>query len=585
MGDDRMTERLYRWTKQRLRQQLAVVQGDQAPSLVLKQANYLNFARRKWLKANIWIAGDRIVYVGNEMPANLTDTEIVDCENKRVVPGYIEHHAHPFQLYNPHSFGKYASSRGTTTLINDNMMFFLHLEKKKALTLIEALDELPTSMYWWARYDAQTELRDEEPLSNSKMKEWLEHPLVVQGGELTSWPKVLNGDDSTLHWMQETTRLRKPIEGHLPGASEKTLAQMALLGVTCDHEAMTGEEAVRRLDLGYTTSLRHSSIRPDLPRLLKEMQELGVDYFERCLMTTDGSPPSFYENGVMDHLIKIALESGVDSIDAYAMASYNAAKYYHLDHKLGMIAPGRIAHLNILDDVSNPKPRSVIAKGQWVVKEGMYCCDSMESFPWEKFGVKPFELNWDLTEDDLHFSMPMGIEMTNAVILKPYQVSVEGTTGVLSCDHDESFFVMIDKNGKWHISTMIKGFATHVSGFASSFSNTGDIILIGKNVADMVAAFRALKEQGGGMALVEDGEVIGRIELELMGILSNKTMEGVMEDEKNMVKLLRDRGYKFEDPIYSLLFFSATHLPYIRVTQRGIYDVKKKTVLFPAIMR
>ncbi|WP_332633284.1 adenine deaminase C-terminal domain-containing protein [Halalkalibacter flavus] len=579
-----MTERLYRWTKQRLRQQLAVVKGEKSPSLVLRNATYLNFARRKWLTANIWISEDRIVYVGNEMPATLTNTEIVDCDNKLVVPGYIEHHAHPFQLYNPHSFAKYASGRGTTTLINDNLMFFLHLEKKKALTLIEALDELPASMYWWSRYDAQTELRDEEPLTNSKMKEWLEHPLVLQGGELTSWPKVLEGDDSTLHLMQETTRLRKPIEGHLPGASERTLAQMALLGVTCDHEAMTGEEAVRRLDLGYTTSLRHSSIRPDLPKLLKEMQELGVDYFERCLMTTDGSPPAFYEKGVMDQLIKIALESGLDPIDAYSMASYNVAKYYHIDHKLGMIAPGRIAHINILDDINNPLPSSVLAKGKWVVRDGEHI-DQFGDFPWEDYGIEPFKIDWNLSEDDLHFSMAMGIEMTNSVILKPYQIPIESTDKVLSTNHDESFFVMMDKYGKWHIATMIKGFATHVSGFASSFSNTGDVILIGKNVSDMIAAFNALKEQGGGMTLVEDGKLIGQIQLEIFGTLSKKSMEGVMEDEKKFVTLLRDRGYKFEDPIYSLLFFSSTHLPYIRVTQRGIYDVKKKTVLFPAIMR
>lgn len=584
MGDDQMTERLYRWTKKRLRQQLAVVQGERAPSLVLKNATYLNHARRKWLKANIWIAEDRIVYVGKEMPPVITDTEIVDCSQSRVVPGYIEHHAHPFQLYNPHSFAKYASARGTTTLINDNMLFFLYLEKKKALTLIDALDELPASMYWWCRYDAQTELRNEEPFSHSKMKEWLEHPLVLQGGELTSWPKVLTGDDSILHWMQETTRLRKPIEGHLPGASERTLAQMALLGVTCDHESMTGEEVVRRLDLGYTTSLRHSSIRPDLPKLLKEMQELGVDYFDRCLLTTDGSPPSFYEDGVMDQLIRIAIESGLDPIDAYAMASYNVAKYYQLDYKLGMIAPGRIAHLNILDSIENPTPRSVLAKGQWIVRDGRQC-EGFETFPWEKFGVGPLEINWELSENDLHFSMPMGLEMVNAVILKPYQIPIECTDRTLSTEHDESFFVMLDKKGKWLITTMIKGFATHVSGFASSFSNTGDIILIGKSVADMVAAFRALKEQGGGMTLVEDGQVIGSIPLQLFGAVSIKPMQGVMEEEKTFVKLLRERGYKHEDPIYSLLFFSSTHLPYIRVTQRGIYDVKKKTVLFPAIMR
>lgn len=95
--------------------------------------------------------------------------------------------------------------------------------------MIEKLEEMPASMYWWARYDPQTELQSEAHFTNSRMKAWLEHHLVVQGGELTSWPKVLEGDDSTLHWMQETSRLRKPIEGHLPGASERTLSQILCL--------------------------------------------------------------------------------------------------------------------------------------------------------------------------------------------------------------------------------------------------------------------------------------------------------------------------------------------------------------------
>ncbi len=194
-------------------------------------------------------------------------------------------------------------------------------------------------------------------------------------------------------------------------------------------------------------------------------------------------------------------------------------------------------------------------------------------------------MDWDLEEDELHFSMPMGIEMVNSVILKPYRISVEASHESLSVNHDESFFVMIDRHGKWQITTMIKGFATHVKGFASSFTVTGDIILIGKCISDMVKAFYALKEQGGGLTLVEDGSVIGRIPLEIFGMLSRKPMEELIVEEEEFVSQLRERGYKHEDPIYSMLFFSSTHLPYIRVTQQGIYDVKKKTLLFPAIMR
>ncbi len=581
-----VAERFERWTKKQIRTQLQILRGEVAPTICLTNATYLNSVRKQWLQANIWIYKDRIIYVGNDMPIKMDTTEVVDCSNSYLVPGYIEHHAHPFQLYNPHSLAEYASVRGTTTLINDNMVWFLNTDKKKALTVIGDLDsKLPTSMFWWARYDAQTELNhEEEVFSYSTMKAWLEHPLVVQGGELTAWPKVLNGDDSLLHWMQETKRLSKPIEGHLPGASERTLTQMALLGVSSDHEAMTGKEALMRLDLGYTTSLRHSSIRPDLPKLISELLEAGLDDFSRVLMTTDGSTPSFYEQGFMDLLISIAIEHGVRIEDAYAMASYNVARHYHLDDCIGMIAPGRFAHINILEKQSNPTPTSVLAKGQWVRRDGVDCYPAID-FPWEEYGVAPLKIDWQLTRDDMHFSMPLGVEMVNAVILKPYQITIDVTKNEIPAESEESFFMMIDRNGRWLINTVIKNFAETVSGFACSYSNSGDIIIIGKNKTDMLVAFEQLKKQQGGIVLIEKGEVINSIKLDIYGVMSRSKMEQVIEEEKQLVAMLKDRGYMFDDPIYSLLFFSSTHLPYIRITQRGIFDVKKKTVLFPSIMR
>ncbi|MDQ0300477.1 adenine deaminase [Salibacterium salarium] len=578
-------QQLFPWNKETLRRQLSVIRGEAAPTLILKNATYLSSARKAWLDGHIWIYEDRIVYAGKEWPALTEGTEIVDCTGKRIVPGYIEPHAHPFQLYNPHTFAEYASLRGTTTLINDNMFFFLNIEKGKALTLIEDLEKLPTSMYWWARYDAQTELEEEDAIfSPSDMKAWLEHPLVLQGGELTSWPKVMTGDDTVLHWMQYTKELNKPIEGHLPGASSRTLTQMSLLGVNGDHEAMSGEEALRRLDAGMTTSLRYSSIRPDLPQMLEELLAAGVHDFSRFTLNTDGSTPSFYKQGVIDKTIAIALEKGVPEIDAYEMGSYNNARHYGIDDQIGMIAPGRIAHLNVLEDAGNPVPEAVLAKGKWILKDGENHYPNRD-FSWESYGVHPFMIDWRLQEDDLHFSMPMGIELVNSVILKPYQVSIDVTSDELSEDHDECFFVMLDRHGKWRINTVIKGFANTLGGFATTFSNTGDIVLIGKRKKDMEKAFQELKSHDGGMFLVEDEKLIESIPLKLFGAMSLEPMGNVIEQHEKMVKALKDKGYPHEDPVYSMLFFSSTHLPYIRITQKGIFDVHKKTVLFPSIMR
>ncbi len=578
-------EQRYRWKNKQLRNHAAVLDGTLSPTILLKNATYLNQTFRKWMTANIWIYNDRIVYVGENLPENTKRCEIVDCAGMKLVPGYIEPHAHPFQLYNPHSFAAYASQTGTTTLINDNMVLALQLGKKKAFSFIDELNDNPVTMYWWSRFDAQTEIQhEEEVFSNSNVRAWLEHENVVQGGELTCWPKLMNGDDMILHWMQETKRLHKKIEGHFPGASEKTLAKMMLFGADCDHEAMTGEEVRRRLMQGYMVSLRHSSIRPDLPKLLDEIHELDIAVYDRFMMTTDGASTAFYENGVIDELIRIAIDHGVPVIDAYNMATINVARYYNFEHLHGNIATGRIANINILSDEMNPTPVSVLAKGQWVKRDNE-AIDAAKELNWPEMGFAPLKMDWDLTMDDLQFSMPFGIKMENSVITKPYSISIDVSEEQLSSNHDECFFTLIDRNGNWRINTVLKGFATDLQGLASSFSNTGDIILIGKNKQDMIAAFNRMKELGGGIVACENGIPVREIPLRLQGIMSSHPVTELMAEEKHLLEYLKDKGYKFADPIYSLLFFSSTHLPYIRITQQGIYDVMKKTVLFPTIMR
>jgi adenine deaminase len=582
----KMLEQRFRWKNKQIRDQVAVIDGKKSPTMVLKNALYLNQILKKWIQANIWILGDRIVYVGEQMPSYIdSQCEVVDCKGYYLVPGYIEPHAHPFQLYNPHSLAEYAAQFGTTTLINDNLVLLLQLEKKKAFSFLNEMKNLPVSMYWWCRFDPQTEINFEEKVfSHSTIKSWLEHDAVLQGGELTGWPKLLAGDDLMLLWIQEAKRLHKKIEGHFPGASEKTLVKMVLLGADCDHESMTGEEVLRRLMHGYTVSLRYSSIRPDLPKLLEEIQELGIEHYDQMIFTTDGSTPAFYESGIIDHMIKIAIDKGVPIEDAINMGTINVARHYNIQHLHGMIATGRVANINFLEDKQNPVPVSVLAKGKWVKKDGMKI-NSFEDIPWEKHDFTPMTFDWDLTQDDLQFSMPLGMNMENAVLMKPYSISIDISVDQLSTEHDESFLMLIDRNGKWRVNTLLKGFASRVKGFASSYSNTGDIILIGKNKTEMVRAFNRMRELGGGIVLAEDGKIVGEIPLPLKGMLSAKKLEEVMVEEKQLTTLLRDRGYRFIDPIYTLLFLSSTHLPYIRITPQGIFDVMNKTVLFPSIMR
>ncbi|MGM7683261.1 adenine deaminase C-terminal domain-containing protein [Cytobacillus sp. Hm23] len=580
-----MPDQRYRWKNKHLREHVAVIDGIIPPTLVLTNAIYLNQVLNQWVKANIWIYYERIIYVGKELPSHIDKCEIVDCNGYYLVPGYIEPHAHPFQLYNPHSLAEYASQYGTTTLINDNMSLVLQLPTKKAFSFVSKLKNIPSTLYWWCRFDPQTEIHDEELIfSHSTVKSWLEHDAVLQGGELTGWPKLLAGDDMMLLWIQEAKRLRKQIEGHFPGASEKTLAKMMLLGATSDHEAMTGEEVYTRLLQGYTTSLRYSSIRPDLPKLIDEMHALGINKYDHLFYTTDGSTPSFYKQGFIDNLINIAIDKGVPPIDAYNMATINVARYYQIEYLHGNIATGRVANINFLTEKDNATPVSVLAKGMWLKKDGRNT-NNFGHFSWEEVDWPQLNMKWDLKWEDLQFSMPLGLRMENDVIMKPYSVNIDVSVDELSTSHDESFLMLVDRNGKWRLNTIIKGFASNLLGMASSFSNTGDLILIGKNKADMLAAYTRMKEIGGGIVIAENNSIIFEIPLKLNGVMSSKPIAELIPQEQQFKLVLRERGYQYEDPVYSLLFLQSTHLPYVRITQQGIYDVMNKTVLFPTIIR
>lgn len=571
------------WTQQEIHDQLEMINGNESPNLILKNATYLHSIYKKWCTGNIWIHKDRIIYVGKEMPGMTEGSEIIDAQGKKIVPGYIEPHVHPFQLYNPKTFAEFAGALGTTTFISDNLTFFMGHDNETIFTLLDQLKKQPFHYYWWARMDSQTALKDEnEQFNPEKIMPWLMWEDVLLAGELTGWPRLLSGDLNMFATVQAAKESGKKIEGHLPGASERTIARMKLLGIDGDHEAMTLEDVESRLLHGYAVTLRHSSIRPDLPHLLKEIVDAELDVFDHVMMTTDGSTPSFHADGVMDKCIQVALDAGVSPIDAYLMASYNVARYYDMTDIHGVIATGRYATLNFLENEYNPVPTDVLSKGVWL-KKNSQVQNVFQPIDWSV--LRPFNPAFELHDEDFTFDHAFGIEMVNDVITRPYEVTVNTSVETLSDEHDESFIMLLNREGEWRLNTVIKGFASKVEGLASSYSNTGDIIVIGKDKTAMNQAFKEVKRIGGGIVLIENGIPISTLPLPISGGLSNESVEDLIKQEVSFKQALKERGYHHTDAVYTFLFLQSTHLPYVRMTPVGIYDVMKNKIIVPVTER
>ena len=130
-----------------------------------------------WIRANVEVANGVITYVGPRKP-NAARTH--DVTGKVLVPGYIEPHAHPWCLYSPTSLLEAAIPDGTTTLVYDNLFFFLAHGVEGLRAIVEQMRAAPAHVYWNARIAPQSAYPDEATR--------FAHEVIQP---LFSWPEVL----------------------------------------------------------------------------------------------------------------------------------------------------------------------------------------------------------------------------------------------------------------------------------------------------------------------------------------------------------------------------------------------------------
>nr|WP_206765338.1 adenine deaminase C-terminal domain-containing protein [Brevibacillus laterosporus] len=569
---------------------IRTAKGLEAASVWITGGTILDVYTKSWRKADIVLAGERIAYVGEKVPLVNEDTICINAKDKYIVPGYIEPHAHPFQWYNPFTLADYALQTGTTTMISDSLFFFQLLPYDKLSSLFGEINKHPMKQFFWARLDSQTLPDPEGVFQRERIKELLDHPLVIQAGELTDWRGILDEREELLEGMRYALDLGKRIEGHHPGASYQTLALAAAHGVGACHESMKAEELLHRLQVGMYATLRHSSIRPDLPKLITEWLELDLPWSPRMMLTSDGATAPMLRNGVMDYTIRVAIESGMPIEEAYVMATLNPATYYGMDTEIGGIAPGRLADILLLTEKNNPTPETVIANGLIIVQEGQVVAkvpksqmsdyvsgsltmEEMVSDQWFLFPDKTQALSLD--------TLPV-ICMINAVISKLDETTVIHNWEELIQIPDAMLAVLIDPKTKQLTKAILRGFAVELEALATSFHASTEFLVLGRNPQSMKAALQEIMASKGGVAIIEKGEVLFHIPLPIGGKMTDESMEIVMEKSERFTTLMKERGYRFDDPIYSLLFFTATHLPFVRFTKAGIYEVKTGSLIYPA---
>jgi len=567
----------------------------QEPDLLLEGGRVLNVYSGELLDADVLVKGERIWHVGPEPDSTGENTLRLDMSRKVLVPGYVEPHCHPWNVYNPVSLGEEFCRLGTTTLVCDNLIFYMMMGLERFEAFMAAFSEMPVKFFWFIRLVPQTPLDQEETLfSAANLKRLLRNPLALSIGEITRWQELVKGNPKIQEMIRFARTLGKRVDGHTAGAKYENLGIISRTGVDSCHESINAKEVLDRLRLGFHVILRESSLRQDLRELLKGVRENPLS-LRRVMLTTDGSSPAFQlDSGMTDHLVGTAIEEGIDPVEAYRMVTLNPATYFGLEDRLGGIAPGRDADILVLGDLRNPTPELVMSKGRIVAEKGTL----LSPFPvpeWKRFSSAPdkefkvrankdfFDIPVKGIRDGQTLSFPV-IRLISTVITRIERVEFPIRSGLLdlSARHGLCRVAALDRRGTWIANGILDGYADGIEGIASTFNTALQILAIGQNPIAMALAVNRVVRIGGGIAAVEQGKVVFEMPLPIGGMMSEKSLKEVAVIEGALKEFLSDRGYPFHDPLYTFIFLPNDFLPEVRINRMGVVDIKKNEVLWPA---
>lgn len=542
--------------------------------MVLKNAEVFHVYTGEFILCDIAIADGYIAGTGSYF-----GIEEIDMQGRYITPGFIDAHVHiESSMLTPYQFAKAALPCGVTTIVTDPHEIANVCGAKGIQYMLDATEQLPLNVYFMLPSCVPaTDFEDSGAvLLAEDLEPFMEHPRVLGLAEVMNAPGVLQQDENVMAKLEMAGKSR--IDGHAPGLTSSQLMGYAAAGITTDHECITKEQALDRLRAGIKVMLREGTAAKNMRSLLPTVNPDTAPYFMFC--ADDKIPAELLDSGYINYMVKTAIEEGVSVANALQIATINAARHYGIKDA-GAILPGRRADLLVFDNLDEWKPRQVYKDGRLAVDNGQLLqegrnCDS--SSLEHTVNLAPVTVE--------SFRLPLKTEMANVIGLVPYQIvtnkaalSVKRVDGCAVSDVENDILklaVLERHHATGNIGLgLVKGFGLKRGALASTVGHDShNLIVIGTNDEDMLAAVQELQRIGGGICIAENGQIRGALPLPVGGLMTNEPALMVAKQQAEMIALAREMGVpEFYSPFLTLAFLSLPVIPSLKLTDQGLVDV------------
>ncbi|SDC08449.1 Adenine deaminase [Pelagirhabdus alkalitolerans] len=571
---------------------IAVALGEQPAELVLKNGTLVNVITGELNKGiDVAISNQRIAYVGEADHTIGKSTEVINLEGKYIAPGLMDGHMHvESTMLTVTEFARIALTKGTTSIFMDPHEMANVFGKEGVGYMHDEGQQLPLHVFttFPSCVPATDGLEDAgATITVEDVQEGLKWSNVVGIGEVMNFPGVVSRDKKMMGEINATIEAQKTVTGHFPEGPDHMLQAYFAAGVDSCHETVTREQALEKLRLGMYLMIREGSAWQDVKEVIKVITEDNVSTDQIMLVTDDIYPQTLVEQGQINHVVRRAIEEGVDPVTAIKLATINTARYFKLADDYGSVSPRKVADLIILDDLEKVEPSMVIVNGEVVVRESELIKD-LPSYNYPDHIKQSVHVKRTVDQSDFVVKADQIKETASVNVIKIIENSARTEREQFKLTVDDEGDIQSDLNqdviklaclDRHHQSGDISvgfahGFNLKRGAVASTVAHDShNLLVMGANDQDMAIAANKLVELGGGMLVVEDGEVLAEVPMPVAGLMSDRKAEEVVQQVQQLEAAWKQLGCTINAPFMTFSLIALPVIPDIRISNRGLVDV------------
>ncbi|MBM3094622.1 amidohydrolase family protein [Ensifer sp. T173] len=544
-----------------------ILNGKKVADLLLKNLSILDVHGETVYQGSILVYDKRIVAL-NPDETILKVKDVFDGKGLYAIPGLIDAHLHfESQLAHPTALAEALVPCGTTTIYAECLDLLSAAGDEgveAAENLFKDYDKLPYRLYAFA---------PGKKTAASITEAVLKMEPVIGLGEFEHFT-YSSGDDDDFRKAAWVRAKGGFMNGHwgVTALSDMVLNYLPAIGVSNNHDVWNEKDIEKSIRYGFPTHIKFGVGSSEVIKVLLRAivdRKWPTDNFMLC--TDNISVERLLTMGHMDWIISLCAEMGFNPIHAIKMATYNTARSFHMEDRIGSLTPGRFADIVLTDSLSKINPLYVFKDGELVAKDRKLLTNAdidysgmckkgvpgLDDLTPDQLDIVPLELSEDGSRAKVYL-----FDVYGRGHAKFYQeVWVPMKDGKVVAEHEGvklSRLSVVQRyaDGQRHVvSGLFKG--VHVDrGAVATFwpAPKPYFVVVGQDSAEMCHCLKQVDTHAGACIVTEDQVEKAVMPLEIYGVMANLTVDELTTSASAIDTALEALGNRNEgEPVVNKL--------------------------------